>query len=253
MPIHNRTIKAIVLAAGKGTRLHTEGCDIPKVMRLAAGRPLLSYVTEALNFLTPADIVLVVGYKREQVEAAFTGYTFAIQAQQLGTGHAVAAGLQALPDFNGDILVCCGDMPLIRRETYLALTEQHTAQGNACTLLSGSTDTPLPYGRILRDGAGTFTGIVEERDCTPEQREIQELNSGVYMFRAQELREALGNLRADNAQGEYYLTDVPGLFLKSGLPVGVCRRELGNEILGVNTPEQLALVSSLLTPGNTAD
>lgn len=252
MQIHNRPVKAIVLAAGKGTRLHTEGCDIPKVMRLAAGRPLLAYVTEALGFLPPADIVLVVGYKREQVEAAFPGYAFAIQAQQLGTGHAVAAGLQTLPDFEGDILVCCGDMPLIRRETYLALVEQHAAQGNACTLLSGSTDTPLPYGRIVRDSTGAFSAIVEERDCTPEQREIRELNSGVYMFRAPELRQALGQLRSDNAQGEYYLTDVPGLFLESGLSVGVCRRELGNEILGVNTPEQLSLVSDLLARENDA-
>ena len=241
-----RPVKAVVLAAGKGTRLHTEGCDIPKVMRLAAGRPLLAYVCDALDFIPKSRIILVVGYLREQVEAAFPGYGFAVQEQQLGTGHAVASAMAEIRDFDGDVLVCCGDMPLIRRETYLALTQQHAAQGNACTMLTGTTEDALPYGRILRDEQGNFRAIVEEKDCTPEQKAIRELNSGVYMFRASELCRMLGQLRTDNAQGEYYLTDVPALMLKEGLPVGVCCRELGNEILGVNTPEQLEQVSSLL-------
>lgn len=246
MNLTEHPVKAVVLAAGKGTRLRTEGCDIPKVMRLAAGRPLLSYVCDALDFIPKDKIILVVGYLREQVEAAFPGYGFAVQEQQLGTGHAVASAAQELADFDGDVLVCCGDMPLIRRDTYMALAEQHAAQGNACTMLTGTTNDDLPYGRILRDGNGAFLAIVEEKDCTPEQKEIRELNSGVYMFKAQELCRMLGQLRTDNAQGEYYLTDVPALMLKEGLSVGVCCRELGNEILGVNTPEQLQLVGELL-------
>lgn len=239
-------IKAIVLAAGKGTRLQTEGCEIPKVMRLAAGRPLLAYVKDALDFIPASHIVLVVGYLREQVMEAFPDCAFAIQEQQLGTGHAVASAQAELENFDGDVLVCCGDMPLIRRETYLALAGQHAAESNCCTLLSGTSDAELPYGRIVRDNEGRFAAIVEERDCTPEQKQIRELNSGVYMFRAQALLETLGKLRTDNAQGEYYLTDVPALMQQAGLSVGVCCRELGNEILGVNTPEQLALVSELL-------
>jgi len=242
-----RPVKAIVLAAGKGTRLQTEGCEIPKVMRLAAGRPLLSYVCDALDFIPAPKIILVVGYLREQVEAAFPGYGFAVQEQQLGTGHAVASAMAELKDFDGDALVCCGDMPLIRRETYLALVRQHNASGNACTMLTGTTDDALPYGRILRDEKGSFRAIVEEKDCTSQQKSIRELNSGVYMFRAKELCRMLGKLRTDNAQGEYYLTDVPALMLKEGLPVGVCCRELGKEILGVNTPEQLRQVSELLS------
>lgn len=242
----DKPIKAIVLAAGKGTRLQTEGCEIPKVMRLAAGRPLLAYVKDALDFIPASRIVLVVGYLREQVMEAFPDCAFAIQEQQLGTGHAVASAQAELENFDGDVLVCCGDMPLIRRDTYLALTELHTQQGNACTLLSGTSDSELPYGRIVRGEDGQFSAIVEERDCTPEQKQIRELNSGVYMFRAQALLEMLGKLRTDNAQGEYYLTDVPALMQQAGLKVGVCFRELGNEILGVNTPEQLALVSDLL-------
>lgn len=242
----DRPVKAVVLAAGKGTRLHTEDCEIPKVMRLAAGRPLLAYVCDALDFIPPKDIVLVVGYLREQVMEAFPQCSFAFQEQQLGTGHAVASAMPALADFDGDVLVCCGDMPLIRKETYLALAAQHASEANACTMLTGTADAPLPYGRILRDEKGNFLAIVEEKDCTPAQREIRELNSGVYMFRAPELCRMLGKLRTDNAQGEYYLTDVPALMLRAGLPVGVCCRELGNEILGVNTPDQLEQVGRLL-------
>ncbi len=239
-------LKAVVLAAGKGTRLQTAGVEIPKVMRLAAGRPLLAYVCEALDFIPEKDIVLVVGFLREQVIEAFPSCSFAVQEQQLGTGHAVACAMETLRGFEGDVLVCCGDMPLLRRDTYRSLVEIHRAEGNACTLLTGTTDDALPYGRIVRGADGRFAAIVEEKDCTPEQRAIRELNSGVYLFRAGALRETLGRLRTDNAQGEYYLTDVPALLLAEGEKVGVCCRELGNEILGVNTPEQLELVGKLL-------
>lgn len=239
-------LKAVVLAAGKGTRLQTAGVEIPKVMRLAAGRPLLAYVCEALDFIPEKDIVLVIGFLREQVIEAFPNCSFAVQEQQLGTGHAVACAMETLRDFEGDVLVCCGDMPLLRRDTYRSLVEIHRAEGNACTLLTGTTDDALPYGRIVRGADGRFAAIVEEKDCTPEQRAIRELNSGVYLFRAGALRETLGRLRTDNAQGEYYLTDVPALLLAEGEKVGVCRRELGDEILGVNTPEQLELVGKLL-------
>ena len=182
----------------------------------------------------------------EKVMDHFADYTYAEQTEQLGTGHAVMSAAEELSDYDGPVLVCCGDMPLIRQETYLALAEQHAREGNACTMLTGTSDEALPYGRILRGENGEFCAIVEEKDCTPEQREIKELNSGVYMFRAAELRQALGGLRTDNAQGEYYLTDVPALLLRAGEKVGVCCRELGKEILGVNTPEQLEQISRLL-------
>ncbi len=247
-----KDIKAVVLAAGKGTRLQTEGVEIPKVMRLAAGKPLLRYVCDALGFIPAKDIVLVVGFLREQVIEAFPACSFAVQEQQLGTGHAVACAMDTLKDFEGDVLVCCGDMPLLRRETYRSLVELHREEGNVCTLLSGTTDEPLPYGRVLRGPDGRFAAIVEEKDCTPEQLSIRELNSGVYLFDAAALRETLGKLRTDNAQGEYYLTDVPALLLAEGKKVGVCCRELGSEILGVNTPEQLALVGELLAARENA-
>ena len=172
-------VKAVVLAAGKGTRLRTEGVDLPKVLRQAAGRPLLAYVLEALDFLDRGDVVLVAGYQREKVLAACPGYPSAVQEPQLGTGHAVQCAKEALAGFTGSILICYGDMPLMRRETYLSLIETHRREGNSCTLLSAVSGEALPYGRIVRDGDGAFARIVEDRDCTPEEKAIRELNVGV--------------------------------------------------------------------------
>ena len=239
-------VKAIVLAAGKGTRLRTEGEDLPKVMRLACGRPLLSYVLEGLSFLDAKDIILVVGYKKEHVLAEYGRYPHAVQEQQLGTGHAVLAAAPLLEGFDGAVLVCCGDMPLITRETYQALVDAHFREGNACTVLSSVTEKPLPFGRIIRDSGGAFLKIVEEKDCTPEEKAVTELNAGVYVFQAPLLLPALKKLKNNNAQGEYYLTDVPELLLKQGEKVGVCRRALGEEIVGVNTLEQLHEVERIL-------
>ena len=240
-------IKAVVLAAGKGTRLQQEGITLPKVMRRAAGRPLLDYVLESLDFLPREDIVLVVGYRKEDVLAAYPGYPAAEQSPQLGTGHAVQCALPLLEGFGGDVLVCYGDMPLMRRETYESLMRTHREEGNWCTLLSGHSEEELPYGRVVRDGAGRFQRNVEDRDCTPEEKAIRELNTGVYLFRADPLRECLSQLRCDNAQGEYYITDVPALMLARGGTVGVCDRCTPEEMLGVNTPAQLAQVEELLS------
>jgi len=239
-------IKAVILAAGKGTRLQSEGNTLPKVMRLAAGKPLLAHVLNALDFIPAKDCVIVVGYKQETVIEAFPDYTFAVQREQLGTGHAVMAAFAQLEDYDGSLLVCCGDMPLIRRETYLALIDAHNASDNICTLLSGTSDLGLPYGRILRNDMGDFCGMVEDKDATPVQKQINELNSGVYVFDARALRSVLSELKSDNAQGEYYLTDAPVLLQKKGLKIGVCFRELGYEIIGVNTPEQLKQTEELL-------
>lgn len=235
-------VKAIVLAAGKGTRLQTEGITLPKVMRLAAGRPLLAYVLDALSFLPKEDIVLVVGYRREDVESAYPDYTAVLQAEQLGTGHAVQCAYPALEGFDGSVLVCCGDMPLMKKETYESLCRTHEKDGNTCTILSGISQEQLPYGRIIRDSANNFARIVEDKDCTPEEKEVRELNAGVYLFRAAQLFDALGNLKCDNAQGEYYLTDVPAWILNHGGKVGVCPTCTPEEMLGVNTPAQLEQV-----------
>ncbi len=242
-----KKVKAIILAAGMGKRLRSEGCDAPKVMRLAAGKPLLGHVLEALSFLPAEDIVLVVGYKKEQVLSAYPEYAWAEQAQQLGTGHAAACGLARLEGYEGDVIVCAGDMPLLRQETYRALLSEHRRAGNDCTILTGTADIPSKgYGRVLRDGEGRFVSIVEDRDCTPEQSAITELNSATYVFDAAALRLALGRVEDKNAQGEDYLTDTPAILMALGKKVDVCRRHLGMEIIGVNTPEQLAEVERIL-------
>ena len=242
----NESLKAIVLAAGKGTRMRTDGCDLPKVMRLACGQPLLHYVLDELRFLPREDTVLVVGYQKEVVTAAFPDYPAMVQDQQLGTGHAVMCAMPALDAFDGDVLICYGDMPLIQRSTYDALIRAHQAEGNACTMLTGTSDVDLPYGRIERDSNGKFLRIVEQKDCTPEQLKIRELNVGVYVFHVPALREALTHLKNNNASGEYYLTDAPEWLMQTGQQVGICKLSLGREIIGVNTPQQLAEVEETL-------
>ncbi|MFB0920155.1 MAG: NTP transferase domain-containing protein [Oscillospiraceae bacterium] len=244
--MNKNDLKAVILAAGKGTRLQTEGITLPKVMRVAAGRPLLAHVLSALDFVPKKDCVIVVGYQKDSVINAFPGYAFAEQTEQLGTGHAVMSAFSQLDGYDGQLLVCCGDMPLIKRETYRALVETHNTSDNVCTILSGTSEMNLPYGRILRDANGDFCGMVEDRDATLEQKSIKELNSGVYVFDATALRGVLSELRRDNSQGEYYLTDAPLLLKKKGYTIGVCFRELGYEIIGVNTPEQLRQTEDIL-------
>ncbi len=240
------TVKAIVLCAGKGTRLQSEGCHLPKVLRQANGRPLLSHVLEALSFLPQEDVMLIVGYQREEVMRAFPNYPVGVQEEQLGTGHAVLSAKEGLKGFDGHVLVCCGDMPLMKRSTYQSLVAAHMREGNACTILSGVTERALPYGRIVRDEGKHFRRIVEDRDCTPEEKSITELNAGVYVFEGQKLWRALESLRPDNAQGEYYLTDAPAWFLAQGEKVGVCSTCSSNEMMGVNTLEQLQRVEDIL-------
>lgn len=243
-------LKAVILAAGKGTRLRAEGCDLPKVMRQALGKPLLQYVIDALDFVGKENMVIVVGYKKEEVISAYSDYEFAVQKEQLGTGHAVAAAKENLKGFKGGVLVCCGDMPLIKRETYKDLAETFMREGSDCTVLSGVIDDPGSYGRIVRDDKGGFLKIKEAKDCTQEELEINEVNSGLYVFSAEKLFDALGRLDNKNAQAEYYLTDVPEIILKDGGKVSVCRRDLGDELIGVNTLEQLKQVEKVIENKN---
>ena len=239
-------VKAVVLAAGKGTRLHSAEHHQPKALREANGKPLLHYVLSALDFLPKEDTVIVVGHMRDQVEARFPEYPFAVQEPQQGTGHAVQCAKRYLEGFRGTVLVCCGDMPLLRRETYQALLAEHEKNDCPCTFLTGTTELDLPCGRILRAENGAFLRVVEDGDCTPEQKKIRELNAGVYAFDCQELLACLALLRANNAQGEYYLTDVPELMRQRGGKIGLCCVELGEQIIGVNTPEQLQMVEDYL-------
>ncbi|MDR2530402.1 MAG: NTP transferase domain-containing protein, partial [Oscillospiraceae bacterium] len=174
--------KAIILAAGKGKRLGSETSGVPKVMRLANGRPLLSYVVDALN-LPPCDVIIVAGYMRERVIAEFPGHPIAVQEHQLGTADAVKSALPLLQGFKGDVIVCCGDMPLVRRESYAALSKLHSLKGNDATILTGTYPRQMPMGRIVRSPDDSFERIVEAKDSDAELDKIREYNSGIYVFR----------------------------------------------------------------------
>lgn len=239
-------LKAIVLAAGKGTRMQSETCHLPKVLREACGKPLLYHVLGQLTFVKPENTVLVVGHLHELVEKAFPSYPTALQEPQLGTGHAVQCAKQYLEGFDGTVLICYGDMPLVRREVYEALLKTHAETGAQCTLLSGTCEEDLPYGRVLTDDDDNFITVVEDRDCTPEQKAIRDLNVGIYAFESQWLLDALDKLRNDNAQKEYYLTDAPALIQAAGGKVKVYKATLNEQIIGVNTPEQLAQTEHFL-------
>ncbi len=232
-------MKAIVLAAGKGKRLQSEKFNSPKVLREAKGRALLSYVLDNISFIPQEDTVIVVGYKREMVIEKTKGdYKFATQEEQLGTGHAVASAKEFFKDYDGSVLVLYGDMPMLKKETYENMVKQHEATGADCTFLTAISESELAYGRIIREN-GKIVDIVEQKDCTPEQAAIRELNVGVYVFDSKALFENLSKLRNDNAQGEYYLTDVPKLFIADGKKVESYTIGDTCEIYGVNTMEDL--------------
>ena len=214
-------MKAVVLAAGKGTRMMSEANHLPKVLRQACGKPLLHYVLKALDFIPVENTVLVGGYMREAVFAAFPAYPHAVQDPQLGTGHAVMCAREHLQDYDGTVLICYGDMPLLKKEVYQGLLSFHAENGD-------------------------FLRIVEDRDCTPEQKAIRELNVGIYAFDCKALLASLDEIKDNNAQHEYYLTDVPAILRSHGQRVAVYTAQLNEQILGVNTPEQLALTEKFL-------
>ncbi|MBQ9940838.1 MAG: NTP transferase domain-containing protein [Clostridia bacterium] len=240
-------MKAIILAAGKGKRLLSEECHIPKGMRLVCGKPLLGYVTEALNFIEKKDIHIVVGFEKEKIIEAFSnGYNFSVQEKMLGTGHAVESAYPALKDYDGDLIVICGDTPLIQQSTILNMIEQHKKNKNSCTVLSCMGEKGLALGRMIHDKDGKLTGIVEDKDCTPEQKEICEYNAATYVFDAKAMFKALEKVGYNNKQGEKYLTDVPMIMISEGLNVESYASQNSYEILGVNTPEDLAEAERLV-------
>lgn len=233
-------MKAIVLAAGKGTRLLREGDDFPKAMKPLCGKPLLGYVLDALNFIPRKDICVVVGYKREKITEAFDGYTFVVQEQQLGTGHAAKVCQDALEGYDGPVLVTLGDMPMVKSQTFRDMFETYKRDNCACIILTAVTEQKLPYGRICRDDNGEFSAIVEQKDCTGEQLAIKELNPSIYVFDSKKLFAALSMLRNNNAQSEYYLTDVPKILKNAGEKVKTCTICDDVQIMGINTLEDLA-------------
>jgi bifunctional UDP-N-acetylglucosamine pyrophosphorylase/glucosamine-1-phosphate N-acetyltransferase len=234
---------AIILAAGKGTRMKS---DLPKVLHEVGGRPMVCAVVDACRAAGCRGIVVVVGYMQERVREALagSGVRFGVQEPQLGTGHAVQCAQEAVGEA-GDVFVLCGDGPLIRAGTLRALLQTHRSAGAAATLATAIIDDPAGYGRIVRDAAGRFLAIVEDKAATPEQRRIREVNPSYYCFDAAALFGALPRVPRNPAGGEYYLTDVLPLLAREGRRVEVVPGVPPEDVLSINTPEELARVDRL--------
>ena len=244
----NKPLNVLIMAAGLGTRMKSRRA---KVLHELGGSPLIAHVVRAANALDPRSIVVVVGHQAEEVEQAVLAEvgglaSFVIQAKQRGTGDAVESARKVLENTGSLVLVLSGDVPMIKVETLRKLIEHHNNAGAACTILSVRLEIPTHYGRIVRDENDSFQKIVEERDANEEERKVKEINSGIYCFEANELFEALRKVEPANDQGEYYLTDVPGIILSSGGTVGVYLHSDSREVYGVNTRAELAEFENLV-------
>ncbi|MGN8025027.1 bifunctional UDP-N-acetylglucosamine diphosphorylase/glucosamine-1-phosphate N-acetyltransferase GlmU [Microbacterium sp. 22242] len=243
-----KTLAIVVLAAGQGTRMKSR---LPKVLHPVAGRPLVGHVLTTAARLQADHIEVVVRHERDQVVAALAadhpGVVFVDQDDVPGTGRAVQVALDALPaDFDGDVLVLSGDCPLADAETLSAFVAEHRAADVAATLMTAVVADPTGYGRIVRDARGDVDRIVEQKDADADEAAIQEINAGMYVFRAAVLREYLPAVGVDNAQGEMYLTDVPGLLRRDGARIAASVVSDVTVTYGVNDRAQLAEVGRLL-------
>ena len=237
---------AIILAAGKGTRMKSKRDDISKVSFPILGQPLVKYVIDALKPLGFKKLVAVVGFGGKTSEKIVKDECDVVwQLEQKGTGHAVMMAGPVLEKLEGETIVCCGDTPLLTTETFQALFKAHEENGNAMTVMTSILDDPFGYGRIVKVN-GNVTKIVEQKDATEEERAIKEVNAGVYVFDNAKLFEALGHLTTKNAAGEYYLTDVLGIFVDNGFKVGSYPVKDQDETLGVNDRNQLSIAAKII-------
>lgn len=245
-PSDTGTLAAVILAAGKGTRMQS---DLPKVLHPVAERPMLHWVVEAARAVGAAPIVLVVGHRADLVREVFAGQPdiiFVEQPEQLGTGHAVEVCREALADQSGDAFVLAGDGPLIRTATLEALIARHRDAKAAATLATAIIDDPTGYGRIVRDDQGCFLSIVEQKNATDEQLAIQEVYPSYACMNIQTMFDTLKALPCDSVSGEYYLTELPAMMRSDGHSVEVLPEVPAEDILSINTPDQLTEVDLVL-------
>jgi bifunctional UDP-N-acetylglucosamine pyrophosphorylase / glucosamine-1-phosphate N-acetyltransferase len=246
-------LDVLILAAGLGTRMKS---DKAKVLHRLGGRPLVAHVCRTAATLDPHRICVVVGHQAEQVEDAVRQELnddrifFALQKEQLGTGHAVLSARGALDgNETSTLLVLSGDVPMIRPDTLVRLVNQHRShrgRGASCTILTVKVDDPAGYGRIVRDETGRFEKIVEQKDASEDERKIKEINSGIYCFDSKLLFSALTDVRNDNKQGEYYLTDVPRILREAGESISLFPHNDFREVFGINNREELAEMEKVL-------
>jgi bifunctional UDP-N-acetylglucosamine pyrophosphorylase/glucosamine-1-phosphate N-acetyltransferase/UDP-N-acetylglucosamine pyrophosphorylase len=221
--------------------------DLPKVLVPVAGRPMIRYVIDAVRAAGIAKMVVVVGYRAELVRSELArevGIEFVTQTEQLGTGHAVMMARERLAAHDGPVLILAGDSPMIQANSLTALLAEFAATRPACLLGTANKPNPAGLGRVLRNTNGEFVGIVEEKDATPDQRTITEVNLSTYVFDAAALVWALGQLTANNLQGEYYLTDCPGVLNAAGKRVEALCVLKPCEALSINTPDELRIVEA---------
>ena len=235
-------LKSIIMAAGKGTRMQSE---LPKVIHLAHGKPMVVRIMEALNALDVEENILILGHKREKVLEVLGDVSYVVQEEQLGTGHAVKQAQEKIKNFDGDVLIVNGDIPLIRKETLKNFYEIYKKENADGIVLTAIFENPFSYGRVFKNGDQVLK-IVEEKEANEEQKKIKEVNAGVYIFKAQDLVRALNQINNNNEKGEYYLTDVVEILSKENKKVISYSLKDAMEIQGVNSKVELALVSRVL-------
>jgi UDP-N-acetylglucosamine diphosphorylase/glucosamine-1-phosphate N-acetyltransferase len=244
----HRPLASVIMAAGQGKRMQDP--TLAKVLYKVGGEPMLGHVVRLCEKLEAFPIISIIGYGRDAVSAylseKFPEAKIAIQEEQLGTGHAVQQAERELDGFNGDLLILSGDVPLLTSKTASRLIEHHRECKEAATVLTVHMPNPTGYGRILRNEKGRLKTIVEERDATPEERKIEEVNTGIYVFNSDVLFNVLKRIDRKNAQGEYYLTDTFKLIIEQFGPdaVAVVSTNDPIEVSGVNTKEQLAALEA---------
>ena len=235
----NKELRVIILAAGKGTRMNS---DLPKVLHKLKGKPLLDYVIDESELLNPKEIILVVGFKKESVikhTESRINLKYATQIEQLGTGHAVLQTNELLKNRKGHILILYGDVPNIKASTLQPIVNDHISNNRDLTLITAEIDDPTGYGRIIRDKNGNLLKIVEEKDCSDDEKKIKEWNPGIYIFKIPEVFKILNNIKTNNASKEYYLTDAIGLAQQSNMQIKAIKIENSDEVIGINTADQL--------------
>ena len=239
-------IKSVILAAGKGTRMKS---DIPKVLHKIFEKPLLGYVLGSVKDITTENFVIVGHHAEEVQEYVETNYNNAktvLQTPQLGTGHAVSMVCPYLEDYSGQILILCGDTPLITSETLKKFVEYHNSNNSDLTVMSTIFENPTNYGRIIREHDGSLKCIVEEKDATQEEKAVKEVNAGIYILNWNKVKPAFSQLTSNNAQGEYYLTDIISWGKNNGLKVNAFILENSDEIYGINSRKNLAEASRIM-------
>lgn len=243
-------LKTLILAAGKGTRMKSE---LPKVIHEVNGIPMISKIIKVLEVLKPEENILILGHKKEEVlKVVGEDADYVVQTEQLGTGHAVLQAKDKLKNYDGDVMVLCGDTPLLREETLEELYKFHRDTDSVTTILTSIYGNPFGYGRIVKEN-GLVKAIVEEKEADAEIKKIKEVNAGVYCFKGRELFDALSKITNNNEKGEYYLTDVIGIQVGEGKKVQSFVLNDNIEILGVNSKVELAQASKVLRDRKNID